>query len=299
MRQLNGTLIAQEIQEEIRLEVDRLEGRKPGLTVILVGSNSASVTYVTSKQKRCQAVGMVSTLIRLDSAISQADLLCRIDRLNEDPTVDGILVQLPLPPQIDPLLTAVRILPSKDVDGLSPINMGKLVIGDQTGFIPCTPRGIKVLLERSGIEVAGKHVVILGRSNIVGKPLAMLLAQKWAGCNATVTLAHSQTRNLATLTNQADILVAAIGIPEYVGPEMVKEGAVVIDVGMNRVEDLSCDKGYRLCGDVLFDKVKEKCSAITPVPGGVGPLTIAMLLRNTLDSYFLREGMACSKESSS
>jgi methylenetetrahydrofolate dehydrogenase (NADP+) / methenyltetrahydrofolate cyclohydrolase len=293
MRQLNGTLIAQKIQEEVRLEVDRLTGRKPGLSVILVGSNPASVTYVTSKQKRCQAVGMASNLIRLDPSITQRELFDRINELNQDPTVDGILVQLPLPTHIDPLQTAMQISPDKDVDGLSPVNMGKLVIGDQSGFIPCTPRGILVLLERSGIGVEGKHVVILGRSNIVGKPLAALLAQKRAGCNATVTLAHSQTRDLAALSSQADILVAAIGIPEFVTPEMVKEGAVVVDVGMNRVEDPSSAKGYRLCGDVQFERVKEKVSAITPVPGGVGPLTIAMLLRNTLDSYYRREGIAC------
>lgn len=294
MRRLDGKAIAKAIQEEIQSEVGRLKGRKPGLAVLLVGANPASLTYVSSKQKRCEEVGMLSRLIHLGEETSQGQLFQEIDRLNDDRAVDGILVQLPLPQQIDPVATAMRILPGKDVDGLSPVNIGKLAIGDQSGFVPCTPLGIKVMLERSEIEVAGRHVVIIGRSNIVGKPLALLLSRKQEGCDATVTIAHSRSHNLAAIARQADILIAAIGVPEFVGPEMVKEGAVVVDVGMNRVADQSA-RGYRLCGDVAYDRVKERCSAITPVPGGVGPLTIAMLLRNTLDSYYRHENISCPK----
>jgi methylenetetrahydrofolate dehydrogenase (NADP+)/methenyltetrahydrofolate cyclohydrolase len=276
---IDGKKIAGEIQAEIERKVATLQGRKPGLAVILVGENPASQSYVRSKRKACASVGIVSTVIELPGTISETDLLKQIDGLNRDPTVDGILVQLPLPHHIDEKIVTAAIDPAKDVDGFHPYNVGKMLLGEEGGFLPCTPHGIQVLLEKSKIQVEGKHVVILGRSNIVGKPLAAILMQKKPHCNATVTVAHSQSENLLSLTRSADILVAAIGRPFFVKKEMVKPGATVIDVGINRLPD------GKLVGDVDFHPVSEIASHITPVPGGIGPMTIAMLLKNTLLSF--------------
>lgn len=276
---IDGKKIAQDIQAEIEKKVAALEGRKPGLSVILVGDNPASHSYVRSKRKACASVGMISQVIELSATLSQADLLKQIERLNRDPSVDGILVQLPLPPHIEEKIVTSAIDPCKDVDGFHPINVGKMLLGEDGGFFPCTPLGIKVLLERAQIPVEGKHVVIVGRSNIVGKPLAALLMQKKPHCNATVTVVHSHSEHLIELTRSADILVAAIGRPLFLKKEMVRPGAVVIDVGINRLPD------GKLVGDVDFFPVSEVASHITPVPGGIGPMTIAMLLQNTLQSF--------------
>jgi methylenetetrahydrofolate dehydrogenase (NADP+)/methenyltetrahydrofolate cyclohydrolase len=276
---IDGKKIAGEIQATIAQKVSAIGGRKPGLAFILVGENPASQSYVRSKKKACASAGIVSTMIELPASVSASDLIKHIDQLNRNPEVDGILVQLPLPPHIDEKIITAAINPAKDVDGFHPINVGKMLLGDEDGFLPCTPLGIKVVLQRCHIPVEGKHVVILGRSNIVGKPLAAILMQKKPGCNATVTVAHSQSENLHTLTRSADILVAAIGRPLYVKKEMVKPGATVIDVGINRLPD------GRLVGDVDFAAVSEVAGHITPVPGGIGPMTIAMLLQNTLSSF--------------
>ena len=279
---LDGKKIASEIQEEIAIKVAALPGRKPGLAFILVGENPASQSYVKSKKKACAHVGIVSTLIELPSSISERDLLKQIERLNQDPQVDGILVQLPLPLHIDEKIVTAAIDPKKDVDGFHPINVGKMLLGEEGGFLPCTPYGIKTLLQRYEVPVEGKHVVIIGRSNIVGKPLAAILMQKRPHCNATVTVAHSQSENLKELARSADILVAALGRPYFVKKEMVKEGAAVIDVGINRIAP------KKLVGDVDFEAVKEVAGAITPVPGGVGLLTIAMLMQNAVDAAELQ-----------
>lgn len=279
---LDGKKIALEIQEEIKTKISQLEGRKPCLTVVLVGDNPASVTYVTMKQKSCKDVGISSQLIKLPSSLSEESLLNEIKRLNADPEVDGILVQLPLPSHIDPSKVFSTIDPHKDVDCFHPMNVGKLTLGDTTGFIPCTPKGIQLLIAKSNIEVSGKHVVILGRSNLVGKPLALLLMQKGPFANATVTVVHSLSKNLKEICSKADILIVAIGSARFIKADMVKEGAVVIDVGIHRSED-------GLIGDVDFNAVQDKCAYITPVPGGVGPMTIAMLLANTLLAYELRD----------
>lgn len=271
---IDGKGIAADIRDRLKAEIDHLSGRRPGVTMVLVGNNPASEIYVGTKSRATMAVGMHSDILRLPETLSEEQLLAEIHRLNSDQKVDGILVQLPLPVHITPQKVMMHINPNKDVDGFHPLNMGKLLLGDESGFIPCTPAGIFHLLE----DTSGKHVVILGRSNIVGKPLAALLMQKRAGCNATVTVAHSLTQNLPELCRSADILVAAIGRPNFVDASMVREGAVVIDVGINRVDD-------RLVGDVNFDEVKEKCAKITPVPGGVGPMTVAMLLQNTWRAY--------------
>lgn len=276
---IDGKKIANEIQAEIEKKVAQIEGRKPGLAFILVGENPASQSYVRSKRKACASVGIVSIVHELPSSISQSDLIKQIDQLNRNPEVDGILVQLPLPPHIEEQSVTAAIDPAKDVDGFHPVNVGKMLIGDESGFLPCTPHGIKILLEKSKIRVDGKHVVILGRSNIVGKPLAAILMQKKPHCNATVTIAHSQSEHLQALTRSADILVAAIGRPLFVKKEMVKQGATVIDVGINRLPD------GKLVGDVDFQSVSETAGHITPVPGGIGPMTIAMLLQNTLWSF--------------
>ena len=275
---LNGKKISLEILSEIQKEVAFIKGRKPALTVILVGENPASMTYVNAKKKACIQVGMTSSVLHLSNRLSQSDLLKTIERLNQDTNVDGILVQLPLPSHINETLVTAMIDPKKDVDGFHPNNMGKLLLGESEGLQPCTPLGIKVLLEKANVDIAGKHVVILGRSNIVGKPLAAILMQKEKGCNATVTIAHTQTKNLTEITQSADVLVAAIGKSQFVTKKMVKPNAVVIDVGINRI------KG-KLVGDVDFEQVKETASKITPVPGGIGPMTIAMLLKNTLRAF--------------
>jgi len=278
---VNGKLIASQIVNEIKEIVAKIVGRKPGLTFILVGDDPASESYVRSKDRACAATQIRSSVIRLPNSTSEKDLLAQIDQLNNDKQVDGILVQLPLPSHINESTITQAIDPEKDVDGFHPINLGKLLQGDDSAIIPCTPLGIKVLLEKSQISVSGKHVVIVGRSNIVGKPLAALLMQKKAGCNATVTLCHSQTHHLSDITRSADILIAAIGQPYFIRKEMVKPGAVVVDVGINRVNG-------KIVGDVDFEEVEKIASHITPVPGGVGPMTIAMLMQNTMTCFLKR-----------
>ena len=274
------------MRTELAAKVARLKtdtGVVPGLAVILVGEDPASKSYVTAKEKACAEIGVTSFDNRLPENTTEAELLALIDKLNQDPAVHGILVQLPLPKHIDEDRVIMAIAPTKDVDGFTPVNVGKLVIG-QKAYLPCTPHGIVQLLLRSGIKLDGAHVVIVGRSNIVGKPLANLLIQKAPTGNATVTLCHTRTRELASFTRQADILVAAAGRPSTITADMVKDGAVVIDVGVNRVPAPEKPKGYKLVGDVEFDTVKEKASFITPVPGGVGPMTITMLLYNTVEA---------------
>jgi methylenetetrahydrofolate dehydrogenase (NADP+)/methenyltetrahydrofolate cyclohydrolase len=285
-RVLDGTAIAQSIRAEVAAEVSRLSasGRKPGLAAVLVGDNPASAVYVRSKGKACEEAGMHSVTLRLPESASEAELLETVDRLNADSQIHGILVQLPLPKHIDSEKVLRRIDPAKDVDGFHPVNVGKLVIGDKTAFRPATPYGVQQMLIRSGVETRGAHAVIVGRSNIVGRPMANLLIQQGPGGDATVTVCHSRTRDLPSVTRTADILIAAIGKPEFVTADMVRPGVVVIDVGINRVDDPSRPRGYRLVGDVAYESVAEKAAAITPVPGGVGPMTIAMLLQNTLQA---------------
>ncbi|HEX6106302.1 MAG TPA: bifunctional methylenetetrahydrofolate dehydrogenase/methenyltetrahydrofolate cyclohydrolase FolD [Gemmatimonadales bacterium] len=286
-RILDGVALAKTIRAEVAAEVSRLagNGRPPGLAAVLVGEDPASTVYVRSKGKATEEAGMHSETIRRPATTSEADLLAIVDRLNADPRIHGILVQLPLPKHIDSEKVLRRIDPAKDVDGFHPMNVGKLVTGDRTAFRPATPYGVQQMLIRSGIETKGAHAVIVGRSNIVGKPMANLLIQQGPGGDATVTVCHSRTRDLPAVTRTADILVAAIGRAEFVTADMVRPGAVVIDVGINRVDDPSQPKGYRLVGDVAYAPVAEIASAITPVPGGVGPMTIAMLLQNTLQAW--------------
>jgi methylenetetrahydrofolate dehydrogenase (NADP+) / methenyltetrahydrofolate cyclohydrolase len=281
---IDGKKIASEIQAEIQATIIDLKHRAPCLAVILVGDHPASKIYIHRKSQACAEVGIKSVQYRFPSDITEESLLQKIDALNKDPTIDGLLIQLPLPSSINPNRVMHHIHPDKDVDGFHPLNIGKMLMGEKDGFFPCTPLGIKTLLERSNIEIAGKHVLILGRSNIVGKPLAALLMQNSLGGNATVTVAHSQSNNITALSLQADVIVAAIGQPNFVLAPMVKEGAIIIDVGINKIDDPTKKCGYRIVGDVDFDNVYSKCSHITPVPGGVGPMTIAMLLQNTLKS---------------
>lgn len=285
---IDGKLIAKEVQQEIKQALQNIHTRTPCLAVVLVGDHPASSIYVARKTKACEEVGIKSLKRHLPANTSEKALLDEITALNNNPAVDGILVQLPLPQQIDPMKIIQHIAPDKDVDGLHPVNLGKLFMGEQDTFTPCTPLGVKVMLERSNIEVAGKYVLVIGRSNLVGKPMAAILMQSGPGGNATVTVAHSRTKNLKELSKMADIIIAAIGQPKFVTEDMVKPGAVVIDVGINKVEDKSVAAGYKLVGDVDFDAIVDKCSYITPVPGGVGPMTIAMLLSNTLKSYYRR-----------
>ncbi|HNR35435.1 MAG TPA: bifunctional methylenetetrahydrofolate dehydrogenase/methenyltetrahydrofolate cyclohydrolase FolD, partial [Candidatus Hydrogenedentes bacterium] len=274
---IDGGAIAAELRAEMKAEVAALAKRRivPGLAVVLVGENPASQVYVRMKKKACAEVGIQSFSHELPAECSEKRLMNLIAKLNADPRVHGILVQLPLPKQIAEAKVIAAMDPEKDVDGFHPVNVGRMLSGDP-GFLPCTPAGCQALLVRSGFDPSGKHVVIVGRSNIVGKPLAAILMQKAAGANATVTVCHSRTRDLPAITRMADILVAAIGVPEFVKADMVRRGAVVIDVGVNRVDDSSAPKGYRLVGDVDFPAVSKKAAAITPVPGGVGPMTIAM-----------------------
>ena len=281
---IDGKAIAETIRNEVAADVAVLAARGvvPGLTVVLVGDDAASATYVGAKEKASKAAGMNGDTIRLPSATSQEELLGLVERLNADPAVHGILVQMPLPKHIDPDTVIRHILPEKDVDGFHPVNVGKLLIGHTDGFVSCTPAGVIELLVRSGVDTRGAEAVIVGRSNIVGKPMAALLVQGRAGGDATVTVCHSRTRDLAFHTKRADILIAAIGRAEMITGDMIKPGAVVIDVGMNTKPDATKAKGTRLCGDVHFDSAVEVASKITPVPGGVGPMTIAMLLRNTV-----------------
>lgn len=280
---IDGNQIASQIREELKIRVSELKkkGIVPCLGVVLVGENPASVSYITSKAKGCAEVGMSEETIRLPENTSEAKLLEVVDRLNKDPKFNGILVQLPLPKQIDEKKVIYKILPEKDVDAFHPFNVGKLLIGEPE-FLPCTPHGIQQLLVRSGYDPGGKHVVICGRSNIVGKPLIGMLIQKAKGANATVTVVHTGTKDMAYYTRQADILIAAVGAPQVIKADMVKEGVVVIDVGVNRIPDATKKAGFRLVGDVDFDAIKEKAAAITPVPGGVGPMTVTMLLVNTV-----------------
>jgi methylenetetrahydrofolate dehydrogenase (NADP+)/methenyltetrahydrofolate cyclohydrolase len=285
-RVLDGVRIGKEIRAEVKAAVARMagSGRKPGLAVVIVGDDPASRVYVRSKGRACLEAGMHSETVEYPASVSQEELLAQIDRLNADPMIHGMLVQLPLPKHIDTEAVLRRIDPRKDVDGFHPVNVGKLMIGDPTAFRPATPYGVQQMLIREGIETKGAHAVIVGRSTIVGKPMAGLLLQDAPGGNATVTVCHSRSRDLPAVTRTADILVVAIGKPEFVTADMVRPGAVVIDVGINRVADPSTEKGYRLVGDVAYQPVAETASAITPVPGGVGPMTIAMLLRNTLQA---------------
>jgi len=275
---IDGRKIANEIMKEIGEQI-LLQEKKPGLAFLLVGDNPASQSYVSSKKKACALTGIRSTLLEFPTSIQESQLIKKIEELNRDPLIDGILVQLPLPSHIDEKKIMQAINPKKDVDGFHPLNVGKMLLGDDSALLPCTPLGIKTLLERSAIAVEGKHVVIIGRSNIVGKPLAALLMQKKKGCNATVTICHSQSDHLNEITTSADILVAAIGRPLFIKANMVKPNAVVIDVGIHRQQG-------KIVGDVDFETVFPIASKITPVPGGVGPMTIAMLLKNTLLSFF-------------
>ncbi len=292
-RVIDGKKLAQEIRLEVAAEVARIAGSgiKPGLAVVIVGDDPASRVYVRSKGKACLEAGMHSETIEYPASVSQAELLATIDRLNADPAIHGMLVQLPLPKHIDTEAVLRRVDPAKDVDGFHPVNVGKLVISDRTALRPATPYGVQQMLIRSGIETKGAHAVIVGRSTIVGRPMASLLLQDGPGGNATVTVCHSRSRDLPSITRTADILIVAIGKPEFVTAEMVNPGAVVIDVGINRVDDAAAPKGYRLVGDVAYEPVAQVASAITPVPGGVGPMTIAMLLRNTLQAAEQRTGI--------
>ncbi len=288
---INGRAVADKILAECRTraaELTAARGRPPGLAVVLVGENPASRAYVRSKDKTCRELGFHSVKEELPAGISEAELLALIARLNADPKVDGILVQSPLPAPLDEAEVVRAIDPTKDVDGFHPLNVAKLALGDPTGFVPCTPLGCQRLLIDAGIEVSGAHVVVLGRSLIVGKSLALLLMLKGAGADATVTVAHSRSKNLRAITQSADIIVAAIGRANSLRADDVREGAVVIDVGINRVDDPADKRGYRLVGDVDYEGVAPKCRAITPVPGGVGPMTIAMLMANTLKSFAQR-----------
>jgi methylenetetrahydrofolate dehydrogenase (NADP+)/methenyltetrahydrofolate cyclohydrolase len=281
---IDGRAIAENVYVDLRREIAELKskGTTPGLAVVLVGDNPASRAYVRSKDKMCRDLGLHSVKLELPAPTTQAELLARVEELNGDPNIHGILVQSPPPEQIDEAAIVRALDPRKDVDGFHPENVAKLVIGDPGGFVPCTPLGVQRLLIESKIETVGAHVVILGRSMIVGKPLALLLMQKNKDANATVTVVHSRSRDLEKITRSADILIAAIGQPNFVKAEHVRDGAVVVDVGINRVEDAGSERGYRLIGDVAFDEVAKKAAAITPVPGGVGPMTIAMLMSNTV-----------------
>jgi methylenetetrahydrofolate dehydrogenase (NADP+)/methenyltetrahydrofolate cyclohydrolase len=281
---ISGTAVAEKVLTECKAEIAAFKARgiTPGLAVVLIGDDPASRAYVRSKDRMCQELGMHSEKFELPATTSQADLLALVARLNANPAIHGILVQSPPPPHIDERAVIEAIDPRKDVDGFHPVNVAKVTLGDPDAFVPCTPLGCQRLLIEAGIETAGAHAVVLGRSMIVGKPMALLLMQKGRGGDATVTVAHSRTRDLPGVCRSADILIAAIGRPEFVTADFVREGAVVIDVGINRVADPGSPKGSKLVGDVAFAEVAPKCRAITPVPGGVGPMTIAMLMHNTV-----------------
>ncbi|HUK20138.1 MAG TPA: tetrahydrofolate dehydrogenase/cyclohydrolase catalytic domain-containing protein [Gemmatimonadales bacterium] len=285
-RLIEGAVVGNVIRAELASDIAALRKRGivPGLAAVLVGDNPASQTYVRMKGKACDEAGLYHETIQLPRETSQPVLLALVDRLNADPRIHGILVQLPLPQQIDTQRVLLRVDPRKDVDGFHPMNVGKIAISDPTGFRPATPYGVQQLLVRSSVETKGRHAVVVGRSTIVGRPMALLLLQDGPGGNATVTVCHSRTRDIGAITREAEILIVAIGKPRFVGGDMVRAGAVVIDVGVNRVEDASHPKGYRLVGDVNFEEVCGVASAITPVPGGVGPMTITMLLCNTVQA---------------
>lgn len=281
---LDGKKTSNDIKDEIAAEVQKMKERGekvPHLAAILVGNDGASLTYVGSKVKACERVGFESTLIRMSNTISEIELLDKIQELNENPEIDGYIVQLPLPPQIDTQKVLMAVDPDKDVDGFHPTNFGKMAL-DMSTFIPATPFGILELLERYGVETKGKHTVVIGRSHIVGRPMSILMGRKGFPGNSTVTLTHSHTKNITQITSQADIIISALGVPNFLKAEMVKDDVVIIDVGITRVPDESSPKGYKIMGDVDFENVSKKASFITPVPGGVGPMTIAMLLKNTL-----------------
>ena len=285
-RIIDGTAIGKALREELRTEVAEMRSRGlvPGLTVVLVGEDAASQVYVRMKGRAADELGMVSQTIRLPADTPEPELLSLVDRLNSDRAVHGILIQLPLPMHMSTQRVLLRMSPEKDVDGFHPVNVGKLVIGDRTGFRPCTPAGVQELIVRSGVDPRGQHMVIVGRSLIVGRPVANIFLQDAPGANATVTVCHTKTKDLTSLTRQADILVVAAGRPEVVTGDMIRPGAVVVDVGVNRVEDATVEKGYRLVGDVRFREAVEVASQITPVPGGVGPMTIALLMKNTVQA---------------
>lgn len=286
---IDGNKIASDIIAELKAEVAALPGRKPCIALVRVGDDPASVSYVRKKEKTAEEIGITSRVILPPVSISHAELTKLIEELNQDDSVDGILVQSPMPKQIDELVIFRTISPEKDIDGLGTMNLGKVAQDDETGFVSCTPAGIMTLLSRSQVDLKGKHVVVIGRSPLVGKPVALLALQKKAGANGTVTVCHSATADLPAIARQADVLIAAIGRPEFVTADMVKPGAVVIDVGVNRVPDSTRKTGYRLTGDVHFPTVSTIAGKITPVPGGVGPMTVAMLMKNTVKAYHLRQ----------
>jgi len=294
-RLIDGKVIAEQINAETAAEVQRLQSQHkltPGLAVVLVGDNPASAAYVGMKDKMCRRLGLHSKRITLPASTGQGELLAILDDLNFESAIHGILVQAPLPPQISEEVIFTSVDPTKDVDGFHPLNMGKLAVGDPTGFVSCTPAGVHELLIRSGVKIEGAHVVVVGRSRIVGRPVSLILSAKAKNANATVTVCHSRSQNLAAICRSADILIAAIGLPFFVKADMVREGAVVIDVGINRIEDKSAEKGYRLVGDVDFENVSQIAGLITPVPGGVGPMTIALLMHNTVRAAKMRHGVA-------
>jgi methylenetetrahydrofolate dehydrogenase (NADP+)/methenyltetrahydrofolate cyclohydrolase len=284
MELLDGKKVSNEIKKEIAQDVSKMRERGekvPHLAAIIVGNDGASLTYVGSKVKSCGQVGFESTLVKMPSTTSELELLNKIEELNQDDNIDGFIVQLPLPPQIDTQKVLLAVDPEKDVDGFHPMNFGKMAL-DMSTFIPATPFGILELLERYNVDTKGKHTVVIGRSHIVGRPMSILMGRKgWPG-NSTVTLTHSHTKNITQITSQADIIISALGVPNFLKAEMIKDDAVVIDVGITRVADDTKEKGYYITGDVDFENVSKKASFITPVPGGVGPMTIAMLLKNTL-----------------
>ncbi|MES2485759.1 MAG: tetrahydrofolate dehydrogenase/cyclohydrolase catalytic domain-containing protein [Bacteroidota bacterium] len=293
MQLLDGKKISGDIKNEIAEVVKKMKANNekvPHLAAVIVGNDGASLTYVGSKVKACELVGFESTLIKLPSTISELELLKKIEELNQDDNIDGFIVQLPLPKQIDDQKVLMAIDPSKDVDGFHPENFGKMAL-DMTTFIPATPFGILELLERYNVETAGKHTVVIGRSHIVGRPMSILMGRKGFPGNSTVTLTHSHTKNIAQITTQADIIITALGVPNYLKAEMVKDDVVIVDVGITRVPDETNEKGYRITGDVDFENVSKKASFITPVPGGVGPMTIAMLLKNTLLAREMRKAL--------
>ena len=282
MVRIDGAAVAAKVLEETKQRVDALRQRgiQPGLAVVLVGNDPASRAYVRSKDRKAAELGLHSVKEELPADTTQTDLLALVEKLNADPAIHGILVQSPPPPQIDEAAIVRAIDPRKDVDGFHPVNVAKLALEDPTGFVPCTPLGCIRLLQETGIDTAGKNAVVVGRSMIVGKPMALLLMRRGPGGDATVTVAHSRTKNLSAVTRAADIVIAAIGRPHFLGVDHIREGAVVIDVGINRIDDPANPKGYRLVGEVDYDAVAARCAAITPVPGGVGPMTIAMLMSN-------------------
>jgi methylenetetrahydrofolate dehydrogenase (NADP+)/methenyltetrahydrofolate cyclohydrolase len=291
MQLLDGKKVSDDIKNEIAEVVTKMKanGEKvPHLAAVIVGNDGASLTYVGSKVKACERVGFDSTLVKLPSTISELELLKKIEELNQDDNIDGFIVQLPLPKQIDDQKVLMAIDPSKDVDGFHPENFGKMAL-DMTTFIPATPFGILELLERYNVDTAGKHTVVIGRSHIVGRPMSILMGRKGFPGNSTVTLTHSHTKNISQITTQADIIITALGVPNYLKAEMVKDDVVIVDVGITRVADDTTEKGYRITGDVDFENVSKKASFITPVPGGVGPMTIAMLLKNTLLAREMRK----------